>query len=309
MIRVRLCGFFACFALLISGSLYAADGSETVEQTKLLPPAPIHANWVFSGLVTNESGDTYGYFFQMQRDGDQFHSISALFDAQTKQVILLDESEALIHDTIPYNWHVGRAFMRFNPINDSWIFGLKTQDKKGFNFKVDMLTRSGTLPVVQNLRPGVQLLVNQTSHLNGHIQAGADSKEQFVTAKNAWFRQIWLAEHLDKSYPFTGVLCRFNDGSGFYSVNITESDTLRGTIAGWSDEQGLSTAISQFINVKQDSEGHWNIRIASPRLHLVLSDFIKKNSVIAGFVAEEKTPTFCILTNEVIGGKGLDKVS
>ena len=31
MIRVRLCGFFACFALLISGSLYAADGSETVE--------------------------------------------------------------------------------------------------------------------------------------------------------------------------------------------------------------------------------------------------------------------------------------
>ena len=172
-----------------------------------------------------------------------------------------------------------------------------------------MLTRSGTLPVVQNLRPGVQLLVNQTSHLNGHIQAGADSKEQFVTAKNAWFRQIWLAEHLDKSYPFTGVLCRFNDGSGFYSVNITESDTLRGTIAGWSDEQGLSTAISQFINVKQDSEGHWNIRIASPRLHLVLSDFIKKNSVIAGFVAEEKTPTFCILTNEVIGGKGLDKVS
>lgn len=280
--------------------MYAADA---VEPVRLLPPDPTHAHWVFSGVVTNESGDSYGYFFQMQRNGDQFHSIAALFDGQSKQVILLDEGQALIHDATPYNWRVGRAFLQFNSINDSWIFGLKTQDNKGFNFKVDTLKQAETHPVVQDLRVGVELLINQTNRLNGHVQAGGDEKEQFVTAKNAWFRQIWLTDNEDMSHQFTGVLCRFNDGSGFYSVNISEADALRGAVAGWSDEQGLSAVVSQFINVKQDPSGPWHIRIASPHLHLVLSDFIKQHSVVAGFVAEGKAPGFCMLSKDVIGGR------
>ena len=239
----------------------------------------------------------------MQRDGDEFHTIAALFDGQNKQPILLDESQAVISQPTPYNWHVGRAFLRFNPINDSWIFGLKTEDKKGFNFKVDMLKQDDTIPAALDLRPGVELLVNQTSHLNGHIQAGKDSKEEFVTSKNAWFRQVWLKENQEKSQPFRGVLCRFNDGSGFYSVNMLEADALRGAVAGWRNEEGISAVMSQFINVKQDVKGPWHIRVASPSLHLVLSDFIEKNSVIAGFVTEGKAPGFCMLSNGVLGGK------
>ena len=237
----------------------------------------------------------------MQRDNDQFHAIAALFDGQTKKLILLDESQASIHEPTPYNWHVGRAFLRFNPINNSWIFGLQNKDKKGFNFKVDMLNQAENIPVTQNLRQGVELLVSQTSHLNGHIQAGTDSKEQFVTAKSAWFRQVWLTGHQDKSHPFAGVLCRFSDGSGFYSANMIESDTRRGALAGWFDGQGISTAMSQFINVKQDPDGPWHIRVASPSLHLILSDFIKQDSVVAGFVEDGKSPGFCMLSKEVIG--------
>jgi hypothetical protein len=301
MMRVQLGKLFACLAMFISSSLYAADVVEPIES---LPLDPVHANWAFSGVVTSESGENYGYFFQMQRDGDQFHTIAALFDGQNKQPILLDESQAVIPHSTPYNWHVGRAFLRFNPINDSWIFGLKTQDKKGFNFKVDLLKQSETtIPAALDLRPGVELLVNQTSHLNGHIQAGGDSKEEFVTSKNAWFRQIWLKDNQEKSQPFTGVLCRFNDGSGFYSVNMSESDALRGAVAGWCDEQGISAVMSQFINVKHDAKGPWHIRVASPSLHLVLSDFVEQNSVIAGFVAEGKAPGFCMLSKEVLGGK------
>ena len=145
--------------------------------------------------------------------------------------------------------------------------------------------------------------MNQTSRLNGHVQAGNETKEQFVTAKNAWFRQVWLTEQQDKSHPFTGVLCHFNNGSGFYSANMSEADALRGAVAGWSDEQGLSTTMSQFINVKQDVNGPWHIRIASPSLHLVLSDFIKQDSVVAGFVADGKAPGFCMLSTESIGGQ------
>lgn len=288
---------FVCLAFFLSAAVQA--GEEPEEKPATFSPA--HANWVFSGVVTNETDESYGYFFQIQRDGDQFRSLAALLDAQTKKLIFLDESQVVIHDPEPYNWQVGHAFLRFNPINESWIFGVKTEAKKGFNFKVDTLKQFQSVST-QDLRPGIELSVNQTGHLNGHIQIEDEKKEQFVTAKNAWFRQVWLTAQQDKTHPFTGVLCRFNNGSGFYSVNMTESDALRGAVAGWCDEHGVSSIISQFINVKQDKEGPWHIRISSPNIHLVLSDFITQNSVIAGFVTQGKNPGFCMLSNEMIGG-------
>ncbi len=297
MIFARLRMLFVC--LTLTGSIYA--GATSVE-SNFLPTNSAHANWVFSGLVTNESGDNYGYFFQMQRDGIEFNTIAALFDAQNKTVILLDEAHATIPDPSTYDWHVGRAFMRFNPINDSWIFGLQNQDKKGFNFKIDMLKEPENNPIAQELRPGVELLVSQTSRLNGHVQIGDESKEQFVTAKNAWFRQLSLSDQPSKGHPFVGVLCRFNDGSGFYSVNMNESDALQGAVAGWQDGQGISAMMSQFINIKQAPEGPWHIRLASPSLHLILSDVIKQDPVVAaGFVAEGTTPGFCMLSKGLIG--------
>ena len=289
-----------CFAIFMSGVMY---GAEVEEVTTPIIPDPIHANWLFSGVVENENGENFGYFFQMQRENEHFHTTIALFDGQTKAAILIDESDAIIHDITPYNWHVGRSFLRFNPINDSWIFGLKTKDKMGFNFKVDMLREAENIHVAQGLRPGVEFLVNQTGNLNGHIQVDKNSKEQFVTAKSAWFRQIWLTGNEDKKQQFSGVLCHFNNGSGFYSVNTNESDALRGAVAGWHDADGVSAAMSQFINVNQAPEGPWHIRISSPNLHLVLNDFIKQNSMVAGFVSKGKEPGFCALSKDVFGDK------
>ena len=287
---------FLCLALL-TGAVFAAE-----EPPALLPPVPLQASWVFSGMVSNENGETYGYFFQMKRDHDQFHATVALLDAERKQVALLEESDAIITAPIPYNWHVGRAFLRFNPINDSWIFGLKTMDKKGFNFKVDLLKQDLPTPHAQALRLGVELLMNQTHHLNGHLQLGRGSEEQFVTSKNAWFRQVWLSAPQDKSHAFSGILCRFMNGSGFYSVKMAEPDALRGAVAGWSDQQGVATVMSQFIRVKHDQQdGPWHIRIASPNLHLVMSPVVKQPTIAAGFVAEGRMPGFCMLSDEWIG--------
>ncbi len=287
--------------MILSASALAAVSTE--KPLGFLPTDALHANWAFSGVVTSESGENYGYFFQMKRDGEQFHAMAALIDGQTKALVVLEESDAILHDISSYNWHVGRAFLRFNPINDSWIFGLQNHEKKGFNFKVDMLKQTENIPVTQDLRQGVELLVSQTSHLNGHVQVGDARQEQFVTANNAWFRQVWLSDTQAKVYPFTGVLCRFNDGSGFYSVNMHESDALRGAVAGLRDEQGTPTLISQFINVKQENEkGPWHIRIASPSLHLVMTDFFQKNTVVAaGFVAKGTMPGFCMVSKDEIG--------
>ncbi len=303
MIFSRLASLFLCLVVSATAPLYAA---EDVVEDNFLPTDANHASWVFSGVVSNEAGDNYGYFFQMQRDDAKLHAVTALFDGQTKKVIFLEESEAVAEDPMPYNWHAGRAFMRFNPINDSWVFGLQHKDKKGFNFKVDMLKQTENIPLTQNLRPGVELFVNQMSNLNGHIQVGDETEEQFVTAKNAWFRQVWLSTEQVKSHPLKGVLCRFNDGSGFYSMSMVESDALRGAIAGWCDGQGVPAGMSQFINVKQDLNGPWHIRVTSPSVHLVLSDYIKQNSVVAGFVAEGKRPGFCMLSNELMGAKLLN---
>lgn len=289
------------FALIIvaSSSIYAA---EPIIPSGFFPAESTHANWAFSGVVASESGENYGYLFQMQRDDNQFHVIVALFDAQTKEVLFRDDSHAIVAEPNSYNWHVGHSFLQFNPINASWIFGFKDQNKKGFNFKVDMLKQSEHDQTKQNLRQGVEFVVRQTGPLNGHVQAGKESTEQFVTAKGAWFRQIWLTNHQDKSHELSGVLCHFNDGSGFYSMNMPESDAMRGAIAGWIDAQGMPLVMSQFINVKQTPDGGpWHIRITSPNLHFILTDSLRQDTVVAGFVDEKDKQGFCMLSKDEIG--------
>ena len=284
--------------VVLNSLTFAADGAD---QTVLLPPAPIYGNWVFSGMVANENGDNYGYLFEMKRKGDHFKAFSALFDAQTKQLVFSDESEAVMKESTPYNWHIGPAFMRFNAITDSWVFGLKLKDNKGFNFKVDMLKRSDALPVVQSIRPGVQLLANQATHLNGHIQTG-DDKEQFVTAKNAWFRQIWFAEHHNKPFSFSGILCQFNDEKSFYSLKMDEKPMFHQGMAKWFDEPGVSMDIPQMVTIKPNKLGYSDIYLTSPKLHLVLGEDFKNNWVTAGFVKTGK-PGFCVLSKEELGNK------
>lgn len=273
---------------------------DPIEQTGFLPAQSVHVNWVFSGVVANEAGEHYAYFFQMQRHEHSFHVVASLFDAQTKTLILQDEGDVVLDNAQAYDWQVGHSFLRFNAINNSWIFGIKTDDKKGFNFKVDMLHPSDHSPVTQDLRAGIEFIASQTGSLNGHIQFGLENNDQFVSAKTSWFRQIWLTQTQLKSHPLTSVLCRFDDGSGFYSMNMLESDTVRGAVAGWYDAMGMPLSMSQFTDVKQDANGVWHIRVSSPKTHLVLSDTIKKNAIVVGFVAEKDKRGFCMLHNDVV---------
>ena len=292
-----------CIIIITSGFAHAEEGPEP-EQESVLPAVATHINWAFSGMVTNESGEQYGYVFQMQRDGDKFHAMTALFDGQTRHVVLFDEASVSISDPKSTNWQAGRVFLRFNPINDSWIFGLKTKNKQGFNFKVDMLSQAEKTPTAQTLRPGIEAIISQTGHLNGHLQIGNDSKEQFVTAKNAWFRQVWQTEQQNENHLFSGVLCRFNDGSGFYSLSMPEEDTLRGAVSGLSDAEGMSAVISQFVNFKEDTEGLWHIRVTTPNHHLILSDVVKQNSVVAGFFSEALEPKSDLQQNASLQAAG-----
>jgi hypothetical protein len=240
----------------------------------------------------------------MQRNNTQFHAIATLIDGQNQEVVLFEEAITTIDQPDVSNWQVGRAFLRFNPINNSWIFGVKTRAKKGFNFKVDMLKQSGNTPIIQDLRSGIELSVNQTGRLNGHLQTGEGSKEQFVTAQKAWFRQIWVSKPQTSPHLFVGVLCQFNDGSGFYSVNLQEPDALQGAVAGWRNMEGVTTPMSQFVTLQEQKDGRWHIRIDSPKLRISLQDALAKNNdkhqLIAG-LTDGVMPGFCTISKDEIG--------
>ncbi len=310
MKQLRWKRVFLCVALLVAVCTVNAEVNEVVQEAEVerselnASLVASQANWVFAGIVTNESGDAYHYYFQMEHRDTEFHAVVALIDAQSKAVLFFEDSNTIITQPLNANWQVGRAFLKFNPINDSWIFGIKTKEKAGFNFKIDMLREAITKPTIHNLRTGVELLVTQTSRLNGHVQLGKN-KEQFVTAKKAWFKQIWISKPLETLYPLRGVLCQFNDGSGFYAVNLLDPGALKGAIAGWRDPQGQALTMSQFVTVEPEKENIWHIKVALPKMNLLLENAlslekIEKPQLIAGLI-EGLTPGFCTISNDEIG--------
>ncbi len=298
-LRMNVCIVLFALFLMIGSQLVCAG--EPVDSPHFLPASSSEVKWVFSGVVANERGDQYGYFFQMERKGTLFHSHAALFDVQTKALILQDESESELVNPSSNRWHVGHAFLHFNPINDSWVFGFKHANKAGFNFKVDMLKPEESLPVGQDLRPGIDVLVSQAHSLNGHIYDPDGAKEDFVTAKHAWFRQMATTETQPDAHAVKGVLCRFNDNSGFYSVNLPEVDAIRGAMTGRFDAEGLLVPMSQFIHVEARSDGKWTIRVPSPHQQVTISSFLKQTSTIAGIAEVGDRTGFCLLSEDSVG--------
>ena len=260
--------------------------------------AAVQADWVFSGIVMNESGEQYHYFFQMRHNKEQFYADAVLVNAQTNALILYETSEALIKKQEDLQWQVGRIFLRFNTINNSWVFGVKHHDNKGFNFKIDMLGQAdGSSAKEQDLRTGLELLIGQTGNLNGHLETG--DHEEFVTAKKAWFRQMWVSKPQLSSHPFTAILCDFNDGAGFYAVSLHGNDTLRGSIAGWRDEAGTALPMSQFVTAQHEKSGTWHIRVPFPNMLFTLKDSLHQTEDSLHLAAGEidgKKPGFCVIT-------------
>jgi hypothetical protein len=289
--RLLLLGLFLMF---FAKHLYA-------DSPHFLPATSPEAKWVFSGVVSNEQGEQYGYFFQMERKNKLFYSHVALFNVETKALILQDEGQAEVSNPTSYHWHVGHAFLQFNPINDSWIFGVEQANKAGFNFKVDMLKSAETLPVGEGIRPGIDVLVSQAHSLNGHIYHPDGLKEDFVTAKHAWFREMAITEAQPKAHAVKGVLCRFNDESGFYSVNLPEADAIRGAMTGRFDAEGMAAPMSQFIHVEAVSDSKWAIRVPSPHQKIIISSFLKQASVIAGVAEVGDKKGFCVLSEDAVG--------
>lgn len=301
LIRIWTALFF--IILFISTGVFAVEGPEVEPETILQPVEPTVGSWTFSGMVTNESGDRYGYFFQIQRQGSDFHAKTALIDGQTNKLVLFYEGSEKIDKSTQLNWHVGRSFIRYNPINDSWVFGVKAENEKGFNFKVDMLKQANVNNAHETLvlRPGVELQALQTSRLNGHVQTGTGNKEQFVTGNNAWFGKLWFSKNQKSPHDISTTFCRLSDDNGFYSANLKEADATGAAVAGWRDALGNKVKMSQFLTIKSIAKDQCLLSLGLPKLNLKVLNTLKEVDSsplsVAGF-SKENPRGFCFVTEQ-----------
>lgn len=293
MVPVRIIAFLILITFSISSVFSADESNDFVIQ----PVEPLVGSWAFSGMVTNESGERYGYFFQMHRQGTHFQVKTALIDGQNKLKFFYEDS-AEITNFEPLNWHVGHSFMRYNAINDSWIFGVKLENTQGYNFKVDMLKQANQDNETLILRPGVELQALQTSRLNGHIKINDEVKDQFVTGSNAWFGKVWFSKKQNSAHDISTTFCRLSDDNGFYSANLKEPDATGAAVAGWRDPLGNKVKMSQFISIKNTADNQCLLHIGLPKLQLNVINTLKQEEhsllSVAGFSKDNKGFCFVI---------------
>lgn len=299
MMPIRVLVVLFSIVLLFNTQVFAVDN----DVSEALPKSnePVIGSWTFSGMVTTESGDRYGYFFQMKRQENDFYAKTALIDGQTNKLILFYEGSEKIDETAQLNWHVGRSFIRYNPINESWIFGVKAEDNKGFNFKVDMLKQVNEVAETLTLRPGVKLQALQTSRLNGHVLTGTDTKEQFVTGNNAWFGKVWFSNDQKSPHDISTTFCRLSNDNGFYSANLKEADATGAAVAGWRDAAGKKVKMSQFLTIKSLENNQSLLSLGLPKLTLKLLNSLENGDntplTIAGF-SKDTQKGFCYVAEQ-----------
>lgn len=285
--------------LFSSLSVFAAEVDESQVPSQI--PEPTIGSWTFSGMVTNENGDKYGYFFQMKREGSDFHAKTALIDGKTNKLLLFYEGDEKIPQPNLLNWHVGRSFIRYNPINDSWIFGLKLKDNKGFNFKVDMIKQTNSPNETKELKPGITIQAIQSSRLNGHLQTGADEKEQFVTGNKSWFAKLRFSKDPQVAQEINATFCRLSNEKGFYSANLKQPHTAKTTVSGWRDASGSAVRMSQFVSIKSLGNNESMLQVGWPKLNLKVFNTLQNEDKapfsIAGF-SKENPSEFCFVTQQ-----------
>ncbi|QDQ40661.1 hypothetical protein E3226_009780 [Legionella geestiana] len=303
-----VCGFLWSTAAAAVGESQLAPVPAAQAQPGLMDN--LHASVLFSGLVTSEDGERYGYYFRMRRNLGRFWATALVVRAKNNKVILFEDAEAILEDGSKASWRVGRAFVRYNPINDSWIFGVKPEGRAGFNFRVDMLKPGTNTRETHALHKGITLEITQTSRVNGHLQT--TDGEVFVTAPHAWFRQVVLKEQMALDSTLMGLFCRFSDGSGFYAARLPEKSALRGAVAGWRDASGQSQEMSQFVQVHKGEDGVWKVMLSAPKRELSFvnallpppeSGFVRQPELVAGFFDYQNTTGFCAFSEDFIGGQ------
>ena len=322
--------FYMCLLFFSLNSWGNDQNLNFVKINSTQPPIlKLQKNWIFTGIINNENGENYSYYFKMQFDNFSKSFVITILNNQTREILLFEKNSIpIIAETkqeqsiIPNEMQgaqsteenkiirrVGKGFLHFDRVTNSWIFGIDPNFYPNFNFKVDLLSQTAKQ---QALRPGLNIVVAKTGELNGHLQLAKETPEFFISAKSTWFEQITIEKAL--SNPLLTCFCQFDDGNSFYAIQLKDIEALQGTLAGWYNSQALPTAVSQFISLTATKNNFWRINLSMPKVNLLLENKLRnkfdsevgqekaKKFIIAGFINKIK-PGFCTISNDFHGDR------
>lgn len=281
--------------ILLSLSLAIGAASEKVSDKKI---EAANSSWIFTGMATNEAEDRYYYYFHLQQQKDVSTAKVILVDAQSKKQLRYYIQEADTAENDNSEWQVGRAFLRFNVINNSWIFGLKSKNNEGFNFRVELLKQSEDADNEKELAAGLRMKILNAKRMNGHLRWGADKKEEFVTAELNWYQNITQMENELQGKPLQNVFCFLDNGNHFYSVTLPLNKARSASQIQWRDAEGKTVTASQFLQQKIMNNDRIRLTLKVPKTQLFVEDMVdhEVGSLQAGFATiAGKSAGFCFM--------------
>jgi hypothetical protein len=281
---------------------------ETINQNRqplrdsFLHPGADSESWTFSGIVFDESNARYGYSFLVLRQGDLFKVISQVVLMSNGEELFhyLSEKEIKNHEQQGVNLKINDAFLRYNEVSDSWVFGVN--QKQGFNFRVEANQK---YDYRTEHVPGVSFYSLQGMRING--QLSLKDKNVFVVAKNAWLSHQWR-DSLSSSYNIKRLYCRFGEDKGLLLEQINRGDDRLFDGATLLEASGKQDSVSQFVQLSKLKESKWEVHVISPKLDLIVESVTPLDlespygtlTLYAGIIQKAPSITggFCILTED-----------
>jgi predicted secreted hydrolase len=276
-----------------------------------LHPLAERESWYISGLVDNDAGEQYGYYFAVLRESEVFYVFANVMNLKTGKIVFSEEQKAdiKIGERLGINLKIKDAFLRFNDINDSWVFGL---DKPlGFNLRLESLSYDAYS--VSHL-DRVSFYSLQSKRVNGQLTI--EGKNQFVTAKNAWLTHEW-SDKLTQSLVIQRLMCRLFDGRGLMLMRGYKEKKVAFDLALLLEANGKSAPISQFSVVSQANPLLWEVSLLSPKMQFnietappqKMSRRGETSSFYSGVVRskEQKIEGYCFISKDAVGSGSQNK--
>ena len=289
--------------LLLLSCLFTYSYAEEVASTTetQATPIPFFSNdashqkniWNITGILYNEHDEPYGFSFSLYRQANTFQVQASIIDLNQKQLIW--QQSASLNNTEPdlSIERVGPFFWHFSPINSSLIIGYENNNQQIFNLKFDLIEPT-TITATSSLTKNLKIKQFWSGSINGHLKI--DNNEQFVTSHGVWLQQIWQNALDLEQHSFQELLCKFQDGSAVFAIQVHEKDAIRAAFAGRFDAQGQKQAISQFLNLALPTSTEFDILLEKPKdnIHLNVLNQMQNEKIMAGFLSTSEQAGICV---------------
>lgn len=247
--------FLLCFSMLCMSSVDAGKDVAPEQREKQIL-------WNFSGMAKSENGEQYYYYFSMQVSQEHYHTKAYLLSKSGEVVVRLDEKTQKGGAQVQgQQWKIGHAYINHNTINDSWVFAVKDDSSRGFNFRLESLTpylHSDRMSSSYNIR------YKQPRRMNGHIYLEGQ-KERFVTADANWFRSVLEVRIPESMSSMETLFCMMDNKDMVFGIRYFASDAFSASSVDWLAANGERKEVSQFFDLESRPMNRMQLKFSVPK--------------------------------------------